>query len=122
MKATKFPVTYRGIQYRVSVKKFEEYLTERPFHRVKIYVQRSGAWSRLFPFKRVYSAGIAAFPTNENDVRNSAITAIKRYVTKLGEREIAAKRDAEARATEAKAWRKFSEWDGNIYDEGGDAE
>lgn len=114
MRASKFPVTYNGEAFRVTVRTTEDKLTEEPMHIVKVYVARTGAFARVKRYKRVYTTVFRNDPNKVDDVIRSARAAVIRY--DIRRKEAAEKLEVKEREriTEAEAWRKFTDWDGNI--------
>ncbi|GIQ63548.1 hypothetical protein PACILC2_21160 [Paenibacillus cisolokensis] len=77
VRGTKFPVTYCGVQYRVSVAEGETDFFGEPCHRVKVYEVKNGLFRK---FVKVAEYQINSNRDSEWDVIASAMTAVKRYV------------------------------------------
>ncbi|RJE90700.1 hypothetical protein D3P07_00920 [Paenibacillus sp. 1011MAR3C5] len=114
MRASKFPVTYNGEEFRVTVSITEDERTRQPRHIVKVYVVRTSAFARIKRYKRVYTAIYRNDPNEVDEVSGPQDQQL--YDTTLNvemrrEKQTAMERE---RKTEAEAWRRFAEWDGNI--------
>lgn len=105
--ATKFPVTYRGEQYRVVVKEYEDtvgYLTLSRLH-VSVYEKRTGMLAKLFPLSKIYELTF----NRDNDVVEAVEYAVKRcYLSYVSKRKQA--------NAKTRKWAKFTEWDGGVSD------
>lgn len=114
MKASKFPVTYNGEQFRVSVAEGKYDNHGEPTHTVKVYVKRSGPFASIAPFRKVRTFTVPSVKRHIDDVIRSAEIAVKSYVRERNAlrtvREDVPKTDARVE----KAWRKFAEWDGEV--------
>lgn len=102
MKASKFPVTYNGEQFRVSV------ADAGANHDAKVYVKRRGFLGKIVPFRKVAHYDIKdCNKSRADDVITTAEHVVRCYVKKRDDQR-------KERETEAAAWRKFAEWDGEV--------
>jgi hypothetical protein len=108
MKASKFPVTYRGEEFRVSVEEVSLGFAGKVLQ-VKVYIKRSGELSRIFKFRQVAEVAYK-YLDEEIAVSASALAAVRGYVKTRDEK-------IKRQNTEQLAWRNFAEWDGVITDE-----
>ncbi|WP_337102406.1 hypothetical protein [Paenibacillus sp. YIM B09110] len=109
MKASKFPVTYRGQEYRVTVRKSVESIGYYyiPSISVKVYEKRTGKLARWFPFRllRTYTG-----QDNVGNVTKAASIAVRRcYAETVAEHD-----RAEYKIRE---WAEFERWDGKVTED-----
>lgn len=108
MIASKFPITYRGEEFRVSVEEVSFGFAGKVLQ-VKIYVKRTGMLSRISEFRKVADNTYEFLGDDDIAVTASAWSAVRNHVKT---------RDAKVKqqTTEQLAWRNFAEWDGVITD------